>query len=309
MSGDEFRFLTVPVEVTSPERVEEFLEWQSREVVQGVDTFPTFLPSWNSACGGPGAREGVGAGWTVCVAGMPGSGKSIFAVNLAAYMVRRGVSVGYISLEMTPEELEERYHAIMTGKPIAHVEFRRNFDVRRAEEITAESMMRAYESNGRLVVNYDLDDILFDVSDVIQEIETWYEMGVRAFIVDYLQLLGSGETQDVERTTALVTRALWKFARSRRVIMILLSQYNRKLSRDEKPSYHYLYGGSAIERYAHQIIHLDHTRTGDAPAGKMQWAVMDKNRHGRVFDIPILRSSESLQVREAMPDEEHKWPK
>lgn len=305
------RPLTVPIDITSPERVEEFLDRQSRPIVLGEDAFPTFLPKWNKACCGPGGREGLAAGWTVVLAGMPGAGKSLAGLNLAASVMRCGCDVGYVSLEMSPEELEERFHAIYHGAPIQHLERGKGFDRERAARIARKTPEVAAERGGRLFVNFDVGEALGDVRQIADEMSDWMDtFGVRFFVIDYLQLIGSAETMEIERTTSLVIQALWKFARRRKAVIVALSQYNRKLPPDQRPSYHYLYGGSAIERYSHQIIHLDHTRWDRQPGGNATWIIIDKNRHGpQQTDVPVLLSTESLRIREAMPDEEYRWPK
>lgn len=92
------------------------LEWTSDMVL------PTPYSAWNGVCGDEGGLTGLARGWHVMVAGNTGMGKSLVAINLAAYAVKNGEKVGIISLEMSKPQLMTRYLAIHTGLPIRKLE-------------------------------------------------------------------------------------------------------------------------------------------------------------------------------------------
>ena len=88
-------------------------EWEERQA-SPVEAVPTPLESWNRMSGDDGGRIGIARGWFVTVGGNPGYGKSVLALNLSYSALAARESVGFISLEMSPEQLADRFYAIAT---------------------------------------------------------------------------------------------------------------------------------------------------------------------------------------------------
>ena len=76
---------------------------------------------------------------------------------------------------------------------------------------------------------------------------------------------------------------------------------------------HDLWGGTAMESNANQVMMLDHSKQERPmlhPHLLRTFLYLDKNREGpnRVL-IPVEINFRTGQWREADPDEENKWPK
>ena len=282
------------------------LAHQVKELRPGFDYASTFLSEWDAMCRDDGGGSGLAMGWHVTLAGNPGHGKSVFAINLGAHAAAHGVAVGYVSLEMTHRQLAVRNLAIRTGTEVRYLE--RGSDYRHDKAQEAAARMLALDDEP-FAVN---DQAFHDVSDVLAVMADWKTHGVTLFIVDYMQLMGSTGVTGPEEV-ALVSRSIRGFAREHRVITLALSQFNRETSRNHKspPTVQGLHGGMSMEADSDQVLMLDHSRYRRSSDGRgaRTWLILGKNRHGPVGSIPIWLSYETLQVRQADPDEVDQWPK
>ena len=281
------------------------LENQAKELRPGFDYAPTFLPQLNAMCRDDGGGAGLAMGWHATLAGNPGHGKSVFAVNLGAHAGGHGVAVGYVSLEMTHKQLAIRNLAIRTGTRVRLLERGNSYDRAKAEE-AAEKMLGYGDEP--FAVN---DQAFHDVADVLAIMADWKTHGVTMFIVDYMQLMGSAGKSGVEEV-ALISRSIRSFAKEHRVITVGLSQFNRETSRnyESPPTVQGLHGGMPLEADSDLVLMLDHSRYQRSADGKgaMTWLIVGKNRHGPTGSIPIWMSYQTLQIRQADPDEVDQWP-
>jgi len=212
---------------------------------------------------------------------------------------------------MSTAQLATRLYAIVTGTPVR--------DLERGEGFSPDAANRTMEAIGKLrdetgcgfFTNreppVDLDSILH-VMDHFRK-----SHGVRLFFIDYLQLIGLGDEDQMHREITKISRAVRGFCRERNVTVLALSQYNRSTSanRDVSPIPQSLIGSSSLENDSDQTVLLDHSRFQRSPAGSeaKTWLILGKNRHGSTGEIPIAWDYRTLRAREAMQDEEREWPK
>ena len=293
------------VNVNRQPYLDRLLEDQQRVIRPGFDYVPTFLPQLNAMCRDDGAGEGIGVGWHVTVGANPGHGKSVFAINLASHAGAHGVAVGYVSLEMSHKQLAVRNLAIRTGTKIQYLERGKSYQQEKAAEAVAQMLGSGDEP---FAVN---DEPFYDVADVLGVMQEWKDQGVKLFIVDYMQLMGSAGVSGAEEV-ALISRSIRGFAKEHRVVTIGLSQFNRETSKEyeHSPRVQGLHGGMSLEADSDLVLMLDHSRysrSGDGN-GAMTWLVVGKNRHGPTGSIPIWMSYLTLQIRQALPDDVDVWP-
>ena len=291
--------------INKPDYLDGLADFQNRPLRPGMDYVPTILPTWSRFCGDEGGAEGMAMGWHVIIAGNPGHGKSLFAINLGAQATTQGVAVGYVSLEMSHKQLAIRNLAIRTGADIRKLERGRHFDY--DETNVAIEKIQEHEDDAPFQVN---DQRFYDVAEILGLMNWWRSLGVSLFIIDYMQLLGSPGVTGPEEV-AHVSRSVSNFAKEHRVLTVGLSQFNRETSKNyhDSPTIQGLHGGAAMENEADQIVMLDHSRYEvEKGKGAMTWAIVGKNRHGDKGSIPVWLSYRNLQIREAMADEVGNWP-
>lgn len=267
--------------------------------LEPVDAVPTPWPTWSALCGGDGGKIGLARGWHVIAAAKTGTGKSILALNVAAWAVRNGERVCFVSLEMEQGELETRMLAILSGEPVWRMEKGRQFDTETFKR-AGRKVLELHELNGGTFLSNR--EPIHDLESVIDSIRYNHEVhGCRFFIVDYLQL--AGNAMDPE-SVARVSHAVRRTAKDMRVVTLGLSQFNRSTSASpDRPTKEGLMGGSPLENDADQVLLIDHSRMDKDVEGWRSYALLEKNRHGPVAEIPIAFDTETLRMRERMPDE------
>jgi replicative DNA helicase len=291
--------------------VENHFRHQARPIKVGEDVIPTPWPQWNWACMDGGGQLGLARGWHIILAGNTGAGKSIFSLNLAASAVRAGVTVGFANLEMSSEQLMARLLGILTGEQVAKMQRGKLYDPSVA--VSVHERLQEIVGDARLLVNDDdlAPEPLHRLDDIVRLAEHWAtDHGAGLIIVDYMQLAGTGRAEEVAERVTQVSRAVRSVARSKKVVTVGLSQFNRGTSGNytESPRVQGLFGASGLENDGHQVALIDHSRYAKAEGGARTWILLSKNRHGPDIEIPVWFDHRTLTVREAMPDEEHEWP-
>lgn len=286
----------VAFDVLGPERFERLLEHQ----LAPIDAVGTPFPAWGKACRDEGGGIGMARGWHVLGAARTGHGKSILALNVAAAAMRSGESVCFISLEMSQRQVETRLMSIVSGEKIRGLEKGQGFD-----EVSFRRAALAFgQIRGRFMTNRTP---ISKLDEVTRSIRAMYEIhGARFFIVDYIQLAANQNDAD---TITAASQAVREAARELQVITFGLSQFNRNTAGlNETPTVHGLTGGSSLENDSDQILLIDHSKFAEAThlGHRIGWTTqvcLAKNRHGPTVDIPIHFSTETLRMRELMPDE------
>ncbi len=272
-----------------------------------VTAVPTPFASWNRMCRDAGGGVGLAHGWYVLLAGATGHGKSLLALALAAEAIRHGHRVGIVSLEMTSSQTTSRLYATLTGTTIRSIERGRDFDPALASEVAVKVQRAREESGARVYVN---NDPLSELGDVLKLAGHYVEEGCQLVIVDYLQLISTGDEREMSREVTRISHSIRLLAKRLNVVVVGLSQFNRSTSanRADSPTVQGLIGSSSLENDADQVLLLDHSRYKRDGDKARTWAILGKNRHGSSGSIPIEWDYRTLSVREAMPDEEHLWP-
>lgn len=293
-------------DLLEPQEVDAHFERQQ----QPIDAVPTPLATWNRSCRGAGGGIGLAPGWHVTIAGNTGTGKTLLALNIAAEAIRSGEMVGFVSAEMSKEEIEPRVYSILTGVPVRKLEpGEEDYDRGVEAEVKDRLAKLRDETGGGFVVNEVQVSRVEQATGLMQAL---YEMhGARFFITDYLQLLAAGDAESLFAQVTDVSERIRQFAARRKVVSVAVSQFNRRTSRDydERPRVQGLMASSSIENDSDQVLLLDHTRYKElSDQTARTWAILGKNRHGRSGEIPLEWDYSDLTLREAKPDEEDRWP-
>lgn len=290
------------IDICSIDYLSEFERTQSGPIY----AIPTLLPSWNKVCGDDGGRRGLARGWMTVVGGNPGRGKTLLALLLARDALKAGERVAFVSMEMHHIQLAARFYAMLTGMEVGKLE-RGHIDPEAMAGVVR--TMRQFFPSGGLLTNRGL---LFTTVEVMREMWRLHDAGVRVFLVDYLQLIGVGDDESINRQVTEVVTNLRAFAVESQSLVIVVSQFNRSTAGNyhDTPRAQGLHGGMMIEACADQVALLDHSRyEPEGQSSALTWLVLDKNRHGARLEIPIRWDYRTLTVTEGMPDEVDHWPK
>jgi replicative DNA helicase len=222
---------------------------------------------------------GFKPGQLVVVAGRPGMGKSAVAAGMALRTaITNGMRVLTVSIEMSKEELMDRYVAAMSKVDLTKV---------RSGRLSPEEWKRTSAAADRfdgknLWVLDDPTATLPAIHAAAQRVEA------DLVIVDYLQIvetLGGGKQKTREREVAELSGGLKRMARDLGVPVIALSQFNRGVEdrpSDKRPQLTDLRESGAIENDADAVIGLyrdDYYTKPVEPSNVLEMIVL-KQRNG-----------------------------
>ena len=214
------------------------------------------------------------------LAARPGEGKSSAAWYSAIHAAQHGVRVGYITLEMTSDELLARYIASESAIGLAEVLEGRMT----AGAVEAASAFEA--------LPLSLDETSTRLDSVLSRIAAMKREGCEAVFVDHFGLLHTQDAESRVRELGQISWGLRQAAKALDLAVIGLYQLNRANEAEKRrPALHDLRGSGEIEENATHAIFLHNateaTETGYLPPTRtMEWIVA-KNRNGQrgVMDI------------------------
>ncbi|MHC2066546.1 replicative DNA helicase [Bremerella sp. T1] len=205
------------------------------------DGIPTPFPTLNKITGGlpPGL---------ICIAGRPGDGKSVSALEFVLNASGKGSAVpGLVTMEMDGSEVARR--ALARQSEVDQDEWGRLDEPSKRKVMSAADKLKS----GKVIIE---DRGNLKVSDIVSKIRRWkrrYNCGLVA--IDYLQLLNpdsAGETR--AREIAVMTRQLKLVSLELKIPVIILSQLNR--SGEGRPSLRNLRESGAIEQDCDIVLGL-----------------------------------------------------
>lgn len=246
-----------------------------------LDRVPTGFADLDRILGG-----GLKGGQVVVIAGRPGMGKSVLAMNLvvsAAFINKIPTLVW--SLEMNTDELVNRLAANLARVPLHGID---------TGNLTDADWIRL----GRFVGEYEqtplwIDDrSTVDISHLRTRARHHARVnGLGLVVIDYLQLLEIGNSENRQVGIAMTTRALKNLARELSVPIVLVAQLNRgpEQRTDKRPLLADLRESGAVEQDADIIVfaHRDDYYDKASPRAGEADLIVAKNRSGPTDTVTV----------------------
>lgn len=258
--------------------VQQFFERTQRE--EEERHVPTGMVDLDRRLGG-----GLRAGQLALLAARPGLGKSGLALTIAYELgVRRGRSVGVVSLEMSRDEILQRLVAIHSGIDTQQVEERvRRGDPRATDALGALSTAPiAIEDTAMLSV--------MDVRSKARRLATVRPLDL--LIIDYLQLLiGDTSAQNRVDEVSRISRQLKLLARELQCPILALSQLSRAVEQrsSKVPQLSDLRDSGSLEQDSDIVIFIYREEVYDEATAQPGVAELHlaKQRNGPLGVIPV----------------------
>ena len=195
---------------------------------------------------------GLKAGKLLVLAARPGMGKTAYALCLLEGIVEQGIPSGFISLEMTEQELIERM-ICMQGFD--------NNNIRKELHRKDQNIRNQYINHLNAVCSIPL---FIDEDSGITEIQVRQKLyflaskGVKVVVIDYLQLIRLPGKKLTTEEIGDITRMLKSLAKKLKMTIILLSQLSREVEKraDKLPQLSDLRSSGDIEQDADAVIFL-----------------------------------------------------
>ena len=284
--------------------------FQRAELWQEEDTIPTPWPAINRTCGGMGGWAGMAPGWYVVLGGASGAGKSLAALQMATQAIKRGRNVGFVSLEMSADQLATRLYAMLFGVKSREISPGRHYRPEVAQQVTEEIQKRKRDGMGSFYVN---ERRIRNLPDIMALMAAWRDgWSCSMMVLDYMQLCRVPGEDQTHRRIQEVSAQVCDWAHDTETTTVALSQFHSQARRDKQtpPTMDSLYGGVDLGNDADLMLLLDHSRYHrESDDLARTWLIHAKNREGpQADDLPVLWDYRTLTLTEAMPHEEHLWP-
>lgn len=257
---------------------------EDSSIAPGIDRFVTLLNQKRSGqykfastgldwldlqLGGEWPRQGL-----TVVAAQSGTGKTALICQSSLNMARSGIPVYIASLEMPREQLVSRYVANMANVDGNAIKIGR---------VTKEEEQRMDDALAELhaLPIYIEDESTLSVEQIVYAIKNHVNTkGIRAFFVDYLQMIGNSDFNSEERNMAnylgYVTQQLRNAAKSEDIAGIALSQLNRGHTGLDS-----LLGSGRIGNIADVVIKMEAADTTSSDSRHMMFDFL-KSRNGGI---------------------------
>lgn len=215
----------------------------------------------------------------VIIAGRPAMGKTAFALNIALNAARKAnSSVAIFSLEMSSQQLVQR---------LLSSEARIDASKLRSGKLYKEDWDNLTTASSELnELKLFIDDTpAINVTELRAKCRRLKrESGLDMVIIDYLQLMSGGKSDNREQQISEISRSLKALAKELDIPVLALSQLNRSVEgrNDKRPMPSDLRESGAIEQDADIIIFLyrDEVYHKDSNDKGIAEIIIAKHRHG-----------------------------
>lgn len=203
----------------------------------------------------------IATGRLVFLMANTGQGKTTLLLDAFDRWAQAGVRMDYLGTEQEPSELRQKWACLRVGVP-AHVAINREWDDHRDGEAWKE---KVWEDLGKLDDAYG-DQVLFvpdkfiTVGKIEDAAKRASERGAKVLIVDHIDRVETGATENEYLVLKRLTRRLKELARDCHLVMLVASQMNRKgregdrLSAYRPPQLHHMQGGGMKEQEADVVL-------------------------------------------------------
>ena len=232
---------------------------------------------------------GLAGGNLVVIGARPGEGKTIFGMNLATMLARRGMVV-YVSLEMSEDELQLR---LISQFGEVHMKSLRNHTLN--DEQWKRVAIARQKMQGAPIFIDDRSTTLAEMRAFIRSVARRGQLA--GVVVDYLQLIeGATQQQSRQEFVSELSRSLKKLAKQLGVPVIALSQLNRLVEgrKSRVPILSDLRESGSIEQDADVVLLLSYDRKTPADLT----VAVAKNRHGENGEVSLIWQGQFARLRD-----------
>jgi replicative DNA helicase len=253
---------------------------------------------------------GVGEDWLITLFARPSHGKTLVA-QIISNNVGQRESVQFFSMEMSKEEIMDRFVGVSAGIPPKLLK------TGELNEYQYERVSRVLGAmvNGQTNIYYDETPAL-SLAQIRHRVKTTIKKkGKQSLIViDYLKLMSLPKADREDLAIGEVTRGLKQLAKEIKTPVLLLAQANRGTDKEKRPQMSNIYGSSAIEADSDLIlaVHREEIVNEHTALRGVVEIIPVKFRHG---DLPrpiymkagengLFRCLSDIEIGEVMNQEE-----
>lgn len=255
---------------------------RSSFVITGWNTFDRYIGSF---CGGD----------YIALGGSTGTGKTTLALNIAKNVCIMGKKVLYFSLEMTHEQLRNRFNCMIEGLDARKYRSSEGFTKEEFEKYKV-GLSKLYQWDLQILTEYNLTVDMLKYR--IQELQKGE--GVDFVIIDYLGLLGGYNNKSLYEKTTVNSRKIKIIATELNIPILVLVQLNREYNKrkgeeNRKPILSDIRESGAIEQDADYVLFAYRDMNKIMNDDEME-IIIAKNRHG--ISNKVIKMGFDLKTQE-----------
>ena len=219
----------------------------------------------------------------------PGLGKTALALNISLYAAATGHSSAFFSLEMSEQELVNRYVSSCSEKKLLDIQM----GCLSSEDFS--SVKKAFETLQKLPIA--IDQKSFTLPEIRREVRRHKrESNIHLVVIDYLQLIvsqGNDRKNNRYLEVSEISRGLKLLAKEFDVTVLCLSQLSRESEKrqSKSPQLSDLRDSGSIEQDADIVMLL--SRQGNK--SKLD---ISKNRHGHTGVIDLYFEGNTVKFKD-----------
>ncbi|QEL18338.1 replicative DNA helicase [Limnoglobus roseus] len=229
---------------------------------------------------------GLRPGTLTIVAARPSVGKTALTAGLLLNAAAAGTSGLLVSLEMSREEIAERFLAMVSNVSLSRIS---GTDKLNPSELGKVCSVKVGWNGGRVWIDDRPGQTAARIASTTRRAVRRHNVG--PIVIDYLQLVHAENARDPRHLqVGMVATRLKELARTARVPVVALAQLNREIENrtDGKPKLSDLRDSGQIEQDADSVILL-HPQPADPKALVQDVdALLEKNRNGPRGVVPLL---------------------
>lgn len=228
---------------TTLELHKELIQMQKDKIIPGITSkhraIEKHLNGWRN-------------GNLIIIGARPAMGKTTFVLDDVFDIAKRGVPVGFFSLEMSAQELHQKM--VSNDTEI-------NGNALRDRTLSDLDMQRLFQTSTFDKLPFYIEDSVFDLNQILAKARLMHkEKGVKIIAIDYLQLIEISNSKGMNREQVIstVSRKLKQLAKELQIPVIALSQLSRSLEQrpNKRPLLSDLRESGAIEQDADIVAFL-----------------------------------------------------
>lgn len=237
---------------------------------------------------------GINPGNLVVIGARPSVGKSAIGLCMALHMAE-SKPIGFISMEMSREEIADRQIAVLSHVPLSHIK-------RPKKGLQYDRVVEGIEKSKTLSL-YVVERGGLNLLQVKAKAKALKRShGLSVLVIDYIGLM-SGLDPKASRAYQIeeISRGLKTLAKEMGIAIICLAQVNRGAAEkgNTPPSLHELRDSGAIEQDADVVMFL-HRPIVANPGLEQEWQHyaqlrVAKNRQGRTGDVHLYYEGEQTR--------------
>jgi len=223
-------------------------------------------------------------GELIIIGARPGGGKSVLLNQIRLNSILSGgLKTGFISLEMSSDQMTDRTVANISGVPLNSIQGKSPITDEDLQIIGLKPRLFKPKENP---VCYRPD---MTIQTIRQISRRWKrQAGIEILFIDYSQLIEApkgGRYSNRVEVVSEISRGLKLMAKELQIPVVTASQLNRASEDSDKPSLRHLRESGSIEQDADIVLLLHESPEPNGTTKNI--CIIAKNRNGRCGEVPI----------------------